>query len=77
MQDYDRQETVTTTVSYSMENGVPWAELSKLFNFARNELMESRKSGAELFDSDIRVFGDGERIQVVFKKREVTTREKS
>lgn len=77
MQSYDRQETVTTTVSYSMDNGAPFAELSKLFGLARNELMEGRKPGSELYDSDIRVFGDGEHIQLVFKKGEVTTRGKS
>jgi hypothetical protein len=76
MQNYDRQETVTTTVSYSMENGVPWAELGKLFTLARNELMEKKKPGSDLFDSDIRVFGDGERINIVFKKGEETTRGK-
>lgn len=77
MQDYDREETVTTTVSYSMENGAPWAEVSKLFALARNELMEDRKPGAELYDSDVRVVGDGERIRIVFKKSEVTSRGKS
>lgn len=77
MQDYDRQETVTTTVSYSMENGAPWAEMSKLFALARNELMEKKKPGADLYDSDIRVYGDGERISIVFKKGEEVSRGKS
>jgi len=77
MQSYDREETMTTTVSYSMDNGAPFAELSKLFGLARNELMEGRKPGAELFDSDIRVFGDGERLQIVFKKREETSRDRT
>lgn len=77
MQDYDRQETVTTTVSYSMKNGAPWAELSKLFALARNEFMEQKPPGSDLFDSDIRVFGDGECIQIVFKKSEETSRGKS
>lgn len=77
MDDYDRTETTTVTVAYSMGNGAPWAELCKLFNLARNELMEGKKPGADLYDNEIRVFGDDERINLVFKKREEASREKS
>jgi hypothetical protein len=77
MDSYDRLETTTVTVAYSMDNGAPWAELCKLFNLARNELMEGKKPGADLYDNEIRVFGDGERINLLFKKREETSRDKS
>lgn len=77
MDDYDRVETTTVTVAYSMANGAPWAELGKLFNLARNELMEGKKPGADLYDDEIRVVGDGERINLLFKKREETSRDKS
>jgi hypothetical protein len=68
MDDYERTERTTTTVSYSLPNGTPWAEMCKLFAMTRNELMKTKKPGAELYDDEIRVHGDGERVYLVFKK---------
>ncbi len=61
MDNYERKEETTTTVSYSLPNGTPWVELGKLFALVRNELMGAKSPGASLYDSEIRVHGDGER----------------
>lgn len=68
MQSYEREERTVTTVSFSMENGAPWSEFAKLFGIARNELMSTKDKGASLYDDEIRVYGDGERVSIVFKK---------
>ncbi len=67
MDDYTRTETVTKTVSYGMPTGTPWAELCKLFNLARNELMGTKKPGADLYDNEIRVVAWDEEVRLVFK----------
>lgn len=70
MDDYQREEKKTVTVSYSLPNGTPWAELTKLFAVTRNDLMKGRKPDAPLYDNEITVSGDGERVYLTYTKEE-------